>query len=62
MRFLVLFLLLALSVSCKSKKEIPCFKEAGASNCSELFDVIQENLRNEDKILDLRDCYDEHCK
>ncbi len=63
MRFIpLLFTVMLLTVSCKSKKDVPCFKKAGTSNCSELFEAIQQNLGEQEKILDLRDCYDKHCQ
>lgn len=63
MRFTAILFLSVFLVSCgKSKSNIPCFKEAGASNCSELFDVIQKNLGDQEKLLDLRECYDKHCQ
>ncbi len=62
MRALLLLLSVTFLLSCKSKKDVPCFQEADVSNCTELFEAIQQNLNNQDKILDLRDCYDQHCK
>jgi len=60
--FPLIFVIVFILVACNAKEKSPCFKEAGVSNCSELFDLYQANLNDPMRSITLKDCYDEQCQ
>ena len=48
--------------SCKKNETPPCFTAEGVNNCSELFDSIQANMNNPQRLNELQDCYSVGCK
>jgi hypothetical protein len=62
-KYLFLSILISFGLSSCAKKEVPpCFKEQEVSNCTELFEKIQQNLGDMEKSQELRDCYDKGCR
>lgn len=60
-RILLLCLWSLFFFSC-NKKEETCFAKFDSKNCHDLFDKIQQNLNDQEKLQALRECYDQECR
>lgn len=61
--FLMLFLFCCIMIGCSSKVEqAPCGKELQCKDCNCLFDEIQKNLNNPEKLQKAQECYEKYCK
>jgi hypothetical protein len=58
---IVLYFLLIFLLGCSGKKN-PCMEEWDCRDCNCMFDKIQQNLHDAQKLQRIQECYDKACK
>lgn len=62
MKKAIILIIILFLLGCKKSEKSPCVEALDCDDCNCLFDEMQKNAGNREKMDSLKACYEENCK